>query len=161
MVQLIIKKPAEAGFTLLEILVVMVIIGILAAIGLGNFQSSQIKARDVQRKSDLGQISKTLEVYYNDKGEYPLGNGGVIMGCGAAAACTWGEIWQDDKDTIYMVALPADPRSNNYYYLSDGTYFKIYALLENTWDKDIGSYAGTTCGELVCNYGVSSTNVVP
>ncbi|MGB9706948.1 MAG: type IV pilin protein, partial [Microgenomates group bacterium] len=63
-------KP-KFGFTLIELLVAVAILGILATVGLGSFQSSQMKGRDARRKSDLSQIQKALEMYYNDKGAYP------------------------------------------------------------------------------------------
>jgi type II secretion system protein G len=163
------KRPN--GFTLIEILVVMVIIGILAVLGIGNFQSSQQKARDASRKSDLRQITTALETYFNDYGQYPVGIDGQVGGCNEAQACTWGETFVDDKGTVYMVKLPIDPRSNlSYDYHSlDGRSFQIYARLENVLDRDVPKdgndapqvYGGTSCGGLNCNYGVASSNTTP
>ena len=159
----------QAGFTLLEMLVVLVIIGILAVIGIGGFQSSQKKARDSKRKAEIGQIGKALELYYNDKGQYPLGSvDHKIMGCGAATECDWGDTFTDDTSTIYMVTLPADPASNfSYYYDSDGTYYRIYARLENNKDIDVPKdvndnpqiFSGLGCGAASCNYGIASSNI--
>ncbi len=148
------------AFTLIELLVVIVIIGILATVGLGNYMSSQIKARDVRRKSDLAQIQKALEMYYNDKGRYPLVDAGKIMGCGTDGdeACEWGDPWEGN-DVVYIKTMPYDLR---YIYCydapADGTDYKLYAYLENTEDPSIGSY---TCGGNTYNYGVSSANVTP
>ncbi len=121
-------RSSQAGFTLMEILIVMVIIGILATLGFGSFMSSQQKGRDARRKSDLSQVSRALEAYYNDKGSYPLSTGdGKIIGCGPAtlkAECDWGDAFSEPvtgyNDTVYMVQLPTDPRSpsQNYFYLS-------------------------------------------
>jgi type II secretion system protein G len=165
------QTKCQGGFTLIEILIVMVIIGILAAIGIGSFQSSQIKARDASRKSDLQQIGKALEAYYNDKGEYPSGAGGDVYGCISEAVCTWGEAFEDESGTIYMVILPNDPKPTyrNYYYDSDGSYYQIYARLENDLDRDLSrdvsenplEYSGVACGDIDCNYGFSSTNTTP
>ena len=162
------RNRLHSGFTLLEILVVMVIIGILATIGLRSFGSSQVKARDAKRKSDMHNIATALEVYHNDKGQYPVGNNGVMMGCGigAAEACTWGEIWQEDfataSDTIYMVKLPADPAGGaSYYYVSavPNKTYRLYATLENGLDGDINAAdSGLQCGAVECNYVVTSTN---
>jgi general secretion pathway protein G len=160
------KNKFRSGFTLIEILVVMVIIGILATIGMGSFQSSQMKARDASRKNDLVQVGKALEIYYNDHGSYPVGTGGEIIGCNGTA-CTWGETFIDEKGTVYMVELPADPKGNyEYYYESDGSYFQLYARLENDRDIDLyknpsgetQAFVGLDCGEKNCNYGVASTN---
>lgn len=161
---------SKAGFTLVEILIVIVIVGILATIGFGSFQSSQLKGRDASRKSDLRQIASALETYYNDHGQYPTDNGGSINGCNGGSPCTWGEPFIDDKGTVYMIKLPFDPQeSRNYYYSSDGTSFQIYASLENDLDKDIplsgglpSEYDGLLCGtEKVCNYGIASPNTTP
>jgi type II secretion system protein G len=168
-----------AGFTMIELLIVIVIMGILSAIGLGTFTSSQQKARDSKRKSNIRSISDALETYYNDFGSYPVSGDGDIFGCGAGAVeeCVPGGQWENTDigiDTIYMIQIPEDPNSGKYYYISDGTKYQLYAHLENDKDKDVpkdvnndplnyeepeidsGSSACVTGG---CNYGKSSTNV--
>lgn len=165
------RLTLNQGFTLIEILVVMVIIGIIAVLGIGNFQSSQLKARDTARKSDLRQITTALEAYYNDYGSYPLDINGEIAGCAGGQVCNWGDPFIDDNGTVYMVALPIESRDTSSYYYSsvDGRSFQLYARFENTLDQLVpknGSdvpqvYSGTDCGALTCNYGVSSSNVTP
>lgn len=160
----------KKGFTLIELLVVIVIIGILASIGLGSFQSSQVKARDAKRKGELGQIARALEVYFNDKGAYPLSDvNGAILGCANASACVGAASWEDENNTLYMVELPQDPRAptNIYNYVSsDGRSYQLYARLENNRDRDVHKdasnnpqvFSGVNCGDLECNYGIASTN---
>lgn len=157
-------KTKESGFTLIEILVVMVILGILATIGLGSFQSSQQKARDGKRKSDLRQITTALEAYYNDTGAYPVADNGRIAGCGSGVACPWGNAFIDANGTVYMVELPADPATNqNYVYVSTaGTDYQLYARLENDQDPDYQVYPATNCGSSqACTYGIASPNSTP
>ncbi len=157
----------NAGFTLIEITVVMAIIGLIAVLAVGSYRSSQIKARDAQRKNDLNQITKALEVYYNDKGQYPDNSiSNEINGCASEATCIWTDEWEDENGTIYMVQVPADPRDYlNYYYYSTGTSYQIYARLENDLDNDVPTSGGNpgnyniSCGDYNCNYGVSSTNI--
>lgn len=161
----------QAGFTLVEILIVIVIVGILATIGFGSFQSSQIKSRDAARKSDLKQIGSALEVYFNDHGQYPVGSGGAINGCNGGQPCSWGGIFSDQNGTVYMVKIPSDPQEDRSYYYSsaDGSSYQIYASLENVLDKDIqlvaespAEYDGLLCGtDDVCNYGIASPNTTP
>lgn len=61
----------QKGFTLIELLVTMGIIAVLTGMAVFNFNQSRIRARDVQRKSDVGQLVKALELYKNDNGKYP------------------------------------------------------------------------------------------
>lgn len=161
----------------MELMIVMVILGILVAMGLTSYKSVQMKSRDGRRKSDMRQISSALELYYNDKGQYPLDDGsGKMKGCGAGATetCTWGTIMKDDtKSTIYMVKLPGDPASGWQYYYdaygSQGKGYQLYARLENSQDIDLSRdgfgntyyYMATVCttGNKKCNFGVASPNL--
>jgi len=171
--------PKRGGFTLVELLIVIAVIGILTTIGLVSFGSSQIKSRDAKRKADLRQIANAMELYYNDKGQYPApvnDTDGNFMGCGAGAitACSWGSLTipfsNTTTNTVYIIRLPDDPSSEFHYYYratpSSGLYtkYQLYAHLENTQDKSILSSAtGLDCGTGVdsCNYGISSGNTTP
>ena len=166
----------SSGFTLVELLIVMAIIGIIASIGLGGFYSSQAKARDAKRKANLSQIADALELYYNDKAKYPAAgtgaNVGKIMGCGAGGTtvCTWGEtaFSNTTTGTVYMTKLPTDPLPDRYKYYyktaSSNSKYQLYARLENENDKSIlNPLPSLTCSITsdLCNYGVSSGNTTP
>lgn len=164
----------QKGFTLMELLIVMVILSILVAIATGAYASSTRRGRDNRRKNDLRSLSTALETYFSDKGRYPTGTGGVIMGCGAGdtGACPWGDTTNGFKDqygTLYMVLMPEDPVSTQtYYYVSAGTSYQIYAKLENDNDAgdgvDQAGYAGTNCSQVSiveCTYGIASSNTKP
>jgi len=154
------STKGQSGFTLIELLVVVAILGILATVGLSSFRISQIKSRDARRKSDLGQVQRALEMYYNDHGIYPAASGGAIQGL------TWGtDEFKDLKETVYMKELPEDPTGNpEYCYVTSAvspyTYYKLYARLENSQDPKVsGPY---TCNLVTTyNYGVSSSNTIP
>jgi prepilin-type N-terminal cleavage/methylation domain-containing protein len=60
----------EKGFTIVELLIVIVVIGILAAISIVAFNGVQTRARDTDRKNDLASISRLLHMYATDKGDY-------------------------------------------------------------------------------------------
>lgn len=61
----------ERGFTIIELLIVIAIIGILATLVLTNFRGAQAKGRDTVRQNDLNSMYQKLEEYYNDQGSYP------------------------------------------------------------------------------------------
>lgn len=161
---------SKRGFTLIELLVVMVILSILVVLSTGTYIQSTKRGRDNRRKSDVRNIQTALETYNNDKGSYPTGSGGMIMGCGenGMQVCTWGEEFKNTTTgTLYMTRLPADPLSSRmYYYGSTGVSYNLYAKLENTKDEGDGvnqaGYTGTNCGSgVLCTYGVASSNTTP
>ena len=68
-----IRTLYQRGFTVVELLIVIVVIGILAALVLNSFAGVQAKARDTQRQTDINAIATQLEACYNDRcnGTYP------------------------------------------------------------------------------------------
>jgi prepilin-type N-terminal cleavage/methylation domain-containing protein len=148
------NKTKKTGFTLVELLVVIAIIGILTMISASSFVSSKTKASDSQRKSDLDSISKTLMMYYNDKGvfpaTFPFGNNEVGF--------------TGDNQIVYMRQTPKDPINKGVYtyqyVLGTGsTSFKLFANLENKNDLQCnGGYSVVGIGYTFC-YGVSSPNI--
>lgn len=173
----------KKGFTLVELLVVMAIIGILTTLVASNFRNSQIRGRDVVRKSDLKQLSEALDLFYSDHGRYPAANAaGEIMGCSyvptdpsTSANCTWGDDQMGDGNTVYFSTLPVDPvdLTQNYYYRIVDTVlfqsYQIFARLENSKDKSCleGNCTapssiplGADCGTgITCNFAITSPNV--
>ncbi len=143
-------KKRLQGFTMIELIVVIAILGLLSTIGLVSFRTAQIKGRDAQRKSDLTQIQKALEIYYNDYGYYPTDD---YPASGSFA---------DAKGTLYMKEIPEDPKFSTYPYFSDGTFYILYARLENSQDpcfeNGLCKDYGLACGEENCNYAVASPN---
>lgn len=123
------QKIFKKGFTLVELLVVMSIIGILASLAVGSFRTAQMRGRDAQRKSDLKQVSNALELYYADYGEYPAVN-----------QIVWGNEFSDSKGTVYFKVLPSDPsNSRSYTYTlvaGSNQKYQLFATLENPEDQD-------------------------
>lgn len=128
------RKLNSKGFTIIELLVVIVIIGILVALALPNLFSAQQRGRDTERKNDLKNISQKLETYYNDNTKYPVGD--------LAAVATTLDLSDDDVK---------DPKNSGDYVYSytgedcdtDGCQaYTLSAELEN--DKDSSIVSGTT-----------------
>jgi len=65
------KLKIEQGFTLIEIIVVIAIIGILSMIVFASFEDSRKKARDTARHADIQQLGAALQTYGATYGEYP------------------------------------------------------------------------------------------
>lgn len=153
----------KAGFTLMELIIAMAILAIITSSLLGGYMSSQKKARDAQRKSDLKQIQNALEAYANDyRGRYPDADSGRIGGV------AWGGEFNNPSatTTIYMKVLPEDPKGVDYLYWvsSDNTGYRLYACLENDQDSDYNVYTGIICAgcgstdDEECTYGAASSN---
>ncbi|QQG52863.1 MAG: prepilin-type N-terminal cleavage/methylation domain-containing protein [Candidatus Falkowbacteria bacterium] len=66
-----INNSDKDGFTLIELLVVIAIIGLLSTLSILALNQARARARDARRISDVKQISKALEIYYNESGNYP------------------------------------------------------------------------------------------
>jgi type II secretion system protein G len=159
------QSESQLGFTLFELIIVLLILGILVALGLKAFRSAQLKARDRQRKSDLDNVADALELYYNDHGEYPQSTplaGGQVDPGATCSVAAWGSAFECDE--VYMVSMPQDPKGWTYFYESDQQQFALYAMLENEQDDDYqaGGYSGTDCepgaGETLCVYRLTSSN---
>jgi type II secretion system protein G len=148
------KQHQKRGFTLLEMLIIITIIGVLVAIGLTNYTDVQVRARDTKRKNDLASLQEAVELYHLDYDTYP-----------ASALIAWGGSFTDDNGTVYMAEVPQDPSGNSYVYeyLSDGDGYRLYTTLENVNDEDFSGWyysAGVDCeADNTCNYVVTSTNV--
>lgn len=166
-------KKLKKGFTLIELLLVIIILGILAALISGNLINSLVKGRDARRKSDLQNIQKAVEMYYEDNRTYPDTNTLNTAITSAGELCYPGAGGTPDCATkVYMFKVPNDPSYNTanssgpkyYYTTTDATnqHYELFSQIENTQDKGEGvkqtGYTGftTQCGG-ICKFGVSDS----
>ena len=156
MLRSIIKK--EGGFTLLELLIVIVIIGILALLIIPNITSAPKKARDTQRKTDLRAIQKGLEEYFVSNNSYP-GTGGIADAVLGSSNGTGPLDNAQNGATPIMKTVPKDPKGGAtqpyvYYYTPSGTpasSYKLDGCLENGSDTGTGTVAvGSLTGVTGC-----------
>lgn len=138
------------GFTLLEILVVVAIVGILAAaVGMG-LSGSRAASRDAQRQADLRNLQQAIEMYRQENGQYPAackganawsGQVGTNFACTVAPYAGTGE-YIVGLAPDYISVLPTDPRlpsgvgDAGYVYRTNATrdVYKIMAM--NTVEAD-------------------------
>jgi len=66
-----VRKRSQKGFTLIELIVVVTIIGILDGVAISNVKWAQTKAREAALRHDLFEMRKAIDDYYADKQKYP------------------------------------------------------------------------------------------
>lgn len=138
-------KKTIRGFTIVELLIVIVVIAILAAITIVAYNGIQQRARDSQRKSDLSNIAKALNLYNVDHGDYVE----TSSGCGANGD---GQAWMNYSNGSsypnsitgclingkYLSRELNDPKSSTLKYCASGApdscfdYMK-YSCANGTW----------------------------
>lgn len=112
-----VSRTLQRGFTLIEIMVVVVIIGILGALVVPKLMGKPGEARVIAAKSDIAQIMQALKIYKLDNQRYPTTEQGlkalVEKPSSGPAANGW-------KSGGYVDKLQKDPWGNPYQYLSPG-----------------------------------------
>jgi prepilin-type N-terminal cleavage/methylation domain-containing protein len=140
------KKQLQKGFTIVELLIVIVVIGILAALVLNTFSGVQRRARDTERQTDINSIATQLEVYYNDNSGYPVLTGQLNTDSWATANLKGIDLNAlrapgAAANTMTGTATPTKDQYGYLTYASDGTTacttapcakFKLYWYKEDT-----------------------------
>ena len=136
-------QKKNQGFTLIEIMVVVVILGILAAIVVPQIIGRPDEARVVKAKQDILAIENALELYKLDNGFYPSANQGLIALVQQPTSEPVPQHWKR-----YLKDLPNDPWGRPYQYLNPGEHrdIDIFSYGANGqpggegYDADIGNW---------------------
>ncbi|MGE5094185.1 MAG: type II secretion system major pseudopilin GspG [Betaproteobacteria bacterium] len=112
----------RAGFTLIEVLVVVAILGILAAIVVPRIMDRPDEAKRVAAKADVSAIVQALKLYRLDNGFYPSTDQGLLALVQRPAANPVPPNW---KQGGYLERLPRDPWGSDYQYLNPGVHGEI------------------------------------
>jgi len=133
----------QRGFTLLEVMVVVVILGILAALVVPKILSRPDEARAIAARQDIASLMQALKLYRLDNHRYPTTEQGLeaLVARPASAAPNW-------KAGGYVERLPKDPWGNRYQYLNPGVQgeLDVFSLAADGApggegnDADIGSW---------------------
>jgi len=115
-------KGSPQGFTLIEVLVVVVILSILAAIIVPQIMDRPDQARVVAAKSDIRALEGALKLYRLDNGVYPSTEQGLQA---LVKKPETGDIPQNWKSSGYLDRLPKDPWKHDYQYLNPGLHGEI------------------------------------
>lgn len=170
----------KRGFTLVELLLVIAVIGLLAGLIAVNLNKARIKSRDAKRRSDLNQIKTAVEMYFDDNKSYLIAGTGQgtppnstgFFNCSGTITIAQGLI-----NGGYLSSEPKDPSAtcgvSSYMYYAPTAGFTqgygIYAHLENPtnlqngWDGASGSNCrdatkfpvATTIGPGTSNYDMN------
>jgi general secretion pathway protein G len=110
-------KLRQAGFTLLEVMVVVVILGILAALVVPKIISRPDEARAIAARQDVASLMQALKLYRLDNQRYPSTEQGLQALVARPASAPLAPSW---KAGGYLERLPNDPWGRPYQYLNPG-----------------------------------------
>ena len=142
----------KSGFTIVELLIVIVVIGILAAITVVAYNGIQSRASDTAVLSDLRNFKTKVELLKTTAGGYPAGqfeanmtavNFQATKNAYAVASTTANNLWYCRNSTLEKWSLVALAKSNNIYYVSESVAPTKYAGAA-TW-----SSTGKNCDQIV------------
>ena len=113
------------GFTLIEIMVVVVILGVLGALIVPNIIGRPDEARVTAARSDVQQIGNALELYRLDNGQYPSSDQGLDALVEEPAGYPEARNWSSEG---YLKRLPVDPWGEPYLYFNEDRSIEVYSL---------------------------------
>ncbi|PWB31114.1 type II secretion system protein GspG [Pseudomonas sp. SDI] len=122
------RKRRQGGFTLIEIMIVVVILGVLGALVLPNLMGRPDQAKVTAARTDIQSIATALEIYRLDNGRYPSTAQGLEALVRRPQVAPLPRNWSAQG---YLKAVPSDPWGTRYQYRSPG--------VKSTQGFDLGS----------------------
>jgi len=116
------RRCAQRGFTLLEIIVVVMIIGLLATVVMQNLSGRVAEARVTKAQADVRALEASLNMYKLDNFQFPSTEQGLRALVERPVAAPEARNWRDGG---YVTSLPQDPWGNPYQYLHPGQHAAI------------------------------------
>jgi len=182
-------RNKQSGFTIVELLIVIVVIGILAAITIVAYNGVQTRARDTQIKDTVAKVAKAIQIWAINHDQLPAGSGygtttpvsngvctststGGFAGKGAYA-CTLDDMLQSDNliPASLLSSLPANKMFSSwihtlmFYQCGSGSRtFALYYYLENPSAEDLATINTPVsgCPHTVCrdSYGMRGVKIL-
>lgn len=116
------RRYSQDGFTLIEIMVVILILGLLATIVVQSLRGAADKAKKVKAQADLSEFKTALDRFYLDNGYYPTTDQGLQA---LVTPPTSGRVPANYENGGYIERVPRDPWGSPYYYQSDGNSYAL------------------------------------
>ncbi|MFK8022251.1 MAG: type II secretion system major pseudopilin GspG [Pseudomonadales bacterium] len=140
-------RRTEYGFTLIEVMVVVVIIGILIGLVAPNVLGRVDEARVTAAKADVSLLSQSLEMYRLDNHQYPSTDQGLNALIEKPSVSPKPKKW-NAQGYLSSKSLPTDPWGNDYQYVSPGVdaAFDVYSMGADGkdggdgFDSDVGNW---------------------
>jgi len=131
------KQKGQRGFTLIELMIVIVIIGILATLLIPRIMERPEEARRIKAMADIKTIESALKLYKIDSGTYPTTEQGIEALIKKPDTSPVPKKWREGG-YLEGNAVPKDPWSNAYYYTSPGTDGRDYEIVSYGHDGEPG-----------------------
>jgi general secretion pathway protein G len=125
------------GFTLIELMVVVVILGILAGLIIPKIMGKPEEAKKLKARMQIEQLEQALKLYYLDNGEYPTTEQGLNALVEKPATEPVPKRWKEGG-YLEKKKIPADPWDNPFVYVSPGVHNKDFDLVSYGADGEEG-----------------------